>query len=168
MAKQPKPWERQKNETSKAFEAFCVYRDLGRDRSQEKAAAALGKSRQQMGKWSQVHNWVKRVEAWETEQDRVIRTELTKEIGTMRKKHVDIANAMLIKAARALSKIPDDEIKAGDITRMVEVASKLERLSRGDTSEVIEERDGGTAMDPVQFYMPDNHRDGKKDSKKTE
>lgn len=154
----PKPWERQEKETVKAFEAFCVYRDLGKERSQEKTASQLSKSRQQIGKWSRLNNWVQRVEAWEEEQDRILRKELTKDIGKMRKRHIDVAQAMLIKAARALQRIPDDEVKASDISRMVETASKLERLSRGDTSEVVEERDGGQAVDPVQFYMPDNSR----------
>lgn len=154
----PKPWERQEGETDRAFEAFCVYRDLGRERSQEKTAAKLGKNRNQICKWSMKYNWVERISKWEDEQDRLIRMELTKDIGRMRKRHADIASAMLIKAARALQKIPDDEIKASDISRMVDTASKLERLSRGDTSEVVEERDGGSAIDPVQFYIPDNSR----------
>jgi len=44
---------------------------------------------------------------------------------------------------------------------MVETASKLERISRGDAGEVVEERDGGPATPVVQFYIPDNHRDTK-------
>lgn len=153
------PWERQEGETVKAFEAFCVYRDLGKTRSQEKTAAQLSKSRQQICKWSAKYSWVERVGAWEEEQDRLIRIELTKDIGAMRKKHADIANALLIKAAQALKKIPDSEIKASDISRMIETATKLERISKGDVGEVIEERTNGEVMDPVQFYIPDNGRD---------
>ena len=152
------PWERQEGETVKAFEAFCVYRDLGKSRSQEKAAEKLSKSRQQMCKWSMKYNWVERVEAWEEEQDRLIRVELTKDIGAMRKKHADIANALLIKAATALKKIPDSEIKASDISKMIETATKLERISKGDVGDVIEERKGIDALDPVQIYIPDNKR----------
>lgn len=155
----PRPWERQNGETVKAFEAFCVYRDLGKTRSQEKTAEKLSKSRQQMCKWSMKYNWVERVSAWEEEQDRLIRVELTKDIGAMRKKHADIANALLIKAASALRKIPENEIKASDISKMIETATKLERISKGDVGEVIEERTGGEAQDPVQFYIPDNGRD---------
>ena len=77
----------------------------------------------------------------------------------MRKRHADLASAMLVKAAKALQRIPEDEIKAGDISRMVDTAAKLERVSRGDVGEVIEERDGGSAVPAVQFYIPDNGRD---------
>lgn len=154
-----KPWERQPDETAKQFEAFCTYRDLGKTRSQEATAEKLSKSRALVSRWSSKNNWVERVAAWEEEQDRLIRIELTKDIGAMRKRHADIAQAMLVKASRALLKIPDDEIKASDISRMVETASKLERLSKGDVGDVIEERQGDTIGDPVMFYMPDNGRD---------
>lgn len=154
-----KPWERQPNETAKQFEAFCAYRDLGKKRSQEATAEMLSKSRALVSRWSSQNNWVERVAAWEEEQDRLIRIELTKDIGAMRKRHADIAQSMLIKAARALKRIPDDEIKPADISRMVEVASKLERLSKGDVGDVVEERQGEAIADPVQFYIPHNNRD---------
>lgn len=153
------PWERQEGETVKQFEAFCVYRDMGKSRSQEKTAEKLSKSRALVSRWSSNNNWVERVEAWEEEQDRLIRIELTKDIGAMRKRHADIAQAMLVKASRALLKIPDDEIKASDISRLVETATKLERISKGDVGEVVEERHGESVADPVLFYIPDNSRD---------
>lgn len=154
-----KPWERQEKETVKQFEAFCKYRDLDKKtRSLQQVAKALSKSETLIKRWSAQNNWVERVAAWEDEQDRILRIELTRDIGAMRKRHTDLASAMLVKAARALQKIPDDEIKASDISRMVDTATRLERISRGDVETVVEERDGGEAMDPVVFYMPDNSR----------
>lgn len=154
-----RPWERQDGETARAYEAFTEYRDMGASRSLAKVGQKLGKSKAQMEKWSSKYSWVTRAEAWDFEADRQTRVALTRDIGAMRKRHTDLASAMLIKAARALQKIPDDEIKASDISRMVETATKLERISRGDVGDVIEERDGGEAFDPVQFYIPDNGRD---------
>ena len=153
----PQPWEMQSTDTPKSWEAFVVYRDMDK-RSLAKVAAKLGKSIKLIERWSQKHNWVERVAAWDEEKDRLIRVELTKDIGAMRKRHADLAAAMLVKAARAMQKIPDDEIKASDISRMIETATKLERISKGDVGEVVEERDGGTAIDPVQFYIPENGR----------
>lgn len=154
-----KPWERQEDETVKQFEAFCVYRDLGKKRSLQQVADKLAKSATLIKRWSAKNNWIERIEKWEDEQDRLTRIELTKGIAEMRKRHADIASAMLIKAAKALTRIPDDEIKAQDVSRMVDVASKLERISRGDVGEVIEERQGEAVADPVCFYIPDNQRD---------
>lgn len=154
------PWERQPGETIKAFEAFSVYRDLGVNRSIEKAGKALGKSRVTLEPWSAKFLWVKRAAAWDAEQDRVARQAQLDEIKKMRKRHASLASAMLVKAAKALQRIPEDEIKAGDVSRMVETAAKLERISRGDVGDVVEERDGGESIPTVQFYIPTNHRDG--------
>lgn len=158
--KEIEPWDRQPGETTKAFEAFTVYRDLGYSRSIEKAANVLGKTRVTLEPWSRKYSWGKRVAEWDAEQDRIAREAQIEEIKKMRKRHTDIASAMIIKAARALNRMKEEDIKAADISRFVEVAAKLERLSRGDTSEVIEERDGGEALPTVQFYIPTNHRDG--------
>lgn len=157
----PEPWERQPEETPKAFEAFCVYRDLGPERSIAKAGKRLGKNRVTLEQWSSKFDWVKRTAAWDAEQDRIARQEQIKAIKAMRNRHAGMAKAMIVKAGRALQRIPDEEIKASDISRMIEVASKLERISRGDVGEVIEERDGGEAMSPVQIYIPTNSRENK-------
>lgn len=163
MDNELKPWERQPGESAKAYEAFSEYRDMGASRSLAKVGQKLGKSKTMMEKWSAKFTWVERAEQWDTEQDRLIRISLTKDIGAMRKRHADVARAMLIKAAKALQKIPDDEIKASDISRMVDVASKLERISKGDVGEVVEERQGESVANPVQFYMPDNGRDSEEE-----
>lgn len=155
----PEPWERQPEETAKPFEAFCVYRDMGPDRSLSKVAEKLQKSDTLMGRWSRAYDWVKRATAWDAEQDRIARQQQIQEIKKMRKRHAGIASAMLVKAATALQRLPEDEISASDITRMVDVASKLERISRGDVGDVIEERNGGEAINPVQIYIPSNGRD---------
>lgn len=165
-------WERREDETPKQYEAFCAYRDMGSDRSIRAVGEKLGKSEGLMERWSSKNHWVDRAAAWDDEQDRISRETAQKEqakaIREMRKKHADLASAMLLKAARALKKIPDDEIKAGDMTRMVDVASKLERISRGDVGEVVEERDGGAATPAVTFYMPSNGRDQQNDKEEDE
>ena len=165
----PLLWERQPDETPKAYEAFCIYRDLKdiRDpnskRSLDLVVQEMGKSRTLFERWSSKYEWVKRVTAYDDEQERIVREEEEKQriedIRAMRKRHANLANAMLIKAATALKRIPEDEIKAGDISRMVDTASKLERISRGDVGEVVEERDGGQSAPAVTFYMPSNNRD---------
>ena len=156
----PEPWERQKGETSKAWEAFAIYRDMPQ-RSIRDVARQLNKSATLIARWSSTHEWQKRVSAWDAEQDRIARQSQIDEIKKMRKRHADLASAMLVKAARALQRIPEDEIKATDVSRMVDTAAKLERISRGDVGDVIEERDGGLATPAVQFYIPDNGRDNR-------
>lgn len=156
----PEPWERQIGESARAFEAFQVYRDMGVNRNIRAAAQQVGKSKTTIQKWSSNHKWVERVAAWDAEQDRITRQAQLDDIKKMRKRHADLASAMLVKAARALQRIPEDEIKAGDVSRMVDTAAKLERISRGDVETVVEERVGETQPTAVTFYMPSNGRDG--------
>ena len=160
----PEPWERQEGETPKAWEAFCVYRDMGIDRSLRKVVQHLNKSLTVIGEWSSKYDWVERVAAWDAEQDRIARQEQLKEIKKMRNRHAGLAKAMIVKAGRALNRIPDEEITMNDVSRMVDVASKLERISRGDVGDVVEERNGGDAINPVQIYVPDNNRGRDKDT----
>ena len=157
------PWERQDGETAKAFEAFAIYRDMGPDRSLRKVVQSLNKNLTTIAEWSSKYDWVNRVAAWDAEQDRIARQQQINDIKKMRKRHAGIAAAMLVKAATALQRIPEDEISASEISRMVDVASKLERISRGDVGEVIEERNGGDAISPVQIYIPTNNREKKDD-----
>lgn len=164
MAKEAKPWERQDGETPKQFEAFVAYRDMGEERSLSAVAQQLNKSKQLLGRWSASNNWVDRCTAWDNEQDRLLRQEQIKDIKKMRKRHADTGTLMVAVAQKALQKMIDpktkelkDDITANEIARLVEVGSKLERLSRGDTSEVIEERQG-EAINAVQIYVPDNNR----------
>lgn len=159
-----KPWERQDGETPKAFEAFCEYRDLGPNRSIAKTGQKLGKNLTTLSEWSSKYDWVKRVAAWDVEQDRIAREAQIKEIVAMRKRHAKIAERALEKVTEALETINPQEMTHADMTRFMDVASKLERISRGDVGDVIEERDGGEAINPVQIYIPANGRNRENDN----
>lgn len=156
MAKEAKPWERQDRETTKQFEAFVVYRDM-EERSLANVGKLLGKSKAMMERWSSANNWVERVAAWENEKDRIARQEQIKEIRKMRERHAKGSVAMFAKALEGLKNLKPEELTAQDIVRMFSESVKAERISRGDTSEVIEERQG-EAVDSVQIYVPDNNR----------
>ena len=166
MAKEEelKPWERQDGETAKQFEAFAVYRNMGEDRSLAKVAQELSKSKQLLTRWSSKNNWVERCVAWDREQDRILRQQQLKDIKKMRKRHADLAYAGLVKTAQALQKIDPEDFKPGDIARLMDVCATLERISRGDSGEVIEQRDGGEAIEAVQIYIPDNDRSRENDT----
>lgn len=155
----PEPWEQQEGESSKAYQAFCEYRDMGANRSIRKLAQKINKSVTWLGEWSKTYDWVKRCQAWDSEQDRIARQAQLDEIVKMRKRHAKIAETALEKVLEALASMDPEEMSNADITRMMDTASKLERISRGDVGDVIEERDGGEALDPVQIYIPSNGRE---------
>lgn len=159
----PMPWERQERETPKAFDAFCVYRDMPpQERSASKAATIVGKSYSLLQQWSQKYGWVDRAAAWDEENDRIKREADQKAqieaIKEMRKRHTKVAVKMIDKAEAAIDEILAGEIKPADIPRIVDIATKLERISRGDVETVIEERQGESIAPAVTFYIPDNNR----------
>jgi hypothetical protein len=71
MSEKLKPWERQEGEGPERWEGFLAYRDYGLTRSLAKAAQAVGKSATLIGTWSVENSWLKRVEAWDRDQDRI-------------------------------------------------------------------------------------------------
>lgn len=134
----PELWERQEGESAQAFQAFAEYRNMGAERSLAKVAQKLGKSKPLMERWSSRWHWGIRVDAWDDEMDKCSCRELKKGITEMRKNHAGIAKAMLVKALQALQRTPVDEMTPQDIAKMVDVAAKLERISRGEATERTE------------------------------
>lgn len=63
-------WDMQPGETSKAYEAFRQYRDLGVTRSLSDVSAMLHKSVTVLGRWSRANRWVERAAAFDAEVSR--------------------------------------------------------------------------------------------------
>lgn len=59
--KQISPWEKQKGETSKAYEAFIVFRDLGLSRTYEEVSRRMRKSSVLIRKWAKKNGWNERI-----------------------------------------------------------------------------------------------------------
>jgi transposase-like protein len=58
-------WDKLEGESSKAYAAFCAYRDLGFERSIAKVAQACGKSVGLLNRWSSQYQWVSRADAYD-------------------------------------------------------------------------------------------------------
>ena len=137
------PWERQFDESRKAFEAFVVYRDMGPTRSQEKVARELGKSAQLMARWSSKWSWVERVMAWVDEQDRQARLAQTEAVEKMNDRHAKMAAALTGKVVEKLQQVTPEEIKKMNfvsLSRLLEVGVKVERQARGEAGEIVNDR----------------------------
>lgn len=66
-------WERLPDESSKAFHAFSLYRDMGPTRSLQKVALELPKSLPLIKRWCARHDWVSRVRAFEDRNEMIRR-----------------------------------------------------------------------------------------------
>jgi hypothetical protein len=152
-------FEQQPKESAKAFAAFALYLSLGSERSTQAVAKRLAKSEQLVRRWSARWRWSERVQAqathfaaiereaaeslargksvaWLTRQQEVRESEWA-----MHEKCIEAAR-------RGLKSFMEREkvyANLADISRILEVASKLGRLASGmatDRTELTGE-DGG-------------------------
>ena len=154
-------WERQDKESNARWEAFKAYRDMpAGKRSLNAVANALGKKKRNLEVWSSEDKWQARCEAYDRYLDAQATARRIEGIAEMNKRHIDVAEKILEKAADGLKYIDPEDIRPSDVAKLVDTAAKLERLARGDATEVVETREGESVVQAVQFYMPDNGRDG--------
>lgn len=145
-------WDRLPGESATQYDRFCRYRDMRytgadgrkldgiqspfRKRNLRGLAEEMGIKRYMtLGDASTKYNWVERCEAYDIEIERQNREQQEQAILKMNKDHADLAAQMVRKAAKRLLTIPEEELSAADIVRLVDVGVKIERLSRGESTE---------------------------------
>lgn len=152
-------WERMANESVRNYGYFCAYRDmrytpaanaedppkleLSRPRSLRSLAAQLGlKNYRTLGDLSTRFNWQVRCDAYDLHILRLQRDRNEIKILKMRDNHAAVGEQMVRRGLRRILSITDDEIKAGDMVRLIEAGVKIERLSRMDTAEYAKQQSG--------------------------
>ena len=157
MKNEIKPWEKQPDESSKAFQAFVLYRDLKlEERSYAKVAQILTKSRQVITDWASKYHWQLRVASWERELDRIGLKARMGAIEKMNERHanqsVAVSRTLFVPIEVLLKKMASpewsktiDELQNQPITVLIEMAKsvaivmpnimKMERLARGESTD---------------------------------
>lgn len=142
----PKLWQRQLNETSAAFEAFVLYRDMAPARSTRRVAEVLDKSKSQIDAWSSANHWVSRCQIWDNEIDKRSTNAQIAEIKAMKRRQARMAFEMQSAAQIALEalkqRLEDAKKKAEEsgkatklimspenIVRLADIGARLERLN---------------------------------------
>ena len=158
-------WEQQPGESGTLFAHFVFYRDMRypkvtrqvkdedgkikktttetvmdgtvpyEKRSLRKTAEALGMNKRTIANQSAKWDWVRRCEAYDAHVDRMNREANEAAIRKMKQEHALLAQQMIRKATCRLLTMPDDEISAAELARIVDVGVKVERLSRGESTE---------------------------------
>ena len=139
-----KPWERQKGESSQAFEAFSLYLKMGEKRSLRSLAQRLGKSSALMNRWSSRWNWQERLRAYENDLRRQEIEADRKDRKAMRERQIKTAMLMQKKAVEALDKNKPEELTPRAILEYIKAGAELERLNRvieddtdSDSSDIV-------------------------------
>lgn len=132
-----KPWERQKGESEKAFEAFAIYRDMGEKRTLTAVAEKLQKSGSLIRRWKDRWEWVERVRAYDNGLEKEARAKAVKDRKDMTDRHIKIAMQLQKKALEALNSLEVEAMSPKDIKEFIKMATDLERLNR-----TLEEENG--------------------------
>jgi len=152
---QPSPWEHQPGESSRAFAAFCAYRDLGPFRSLRAAAEAFygrlsASVVRQLQTWSGTFKWVERSDAWDRYLDAEARQAKVKAQREMAERHAQEARGLQAKALERLRSLRPEELAPADVLRYFVEAAKLERLALGEPETVTEQRNGPVVLQIVE------------------
>lgn len=120
-------WDRLEHESTPAWEAFKMYRDMGMDRSTPKVSKELGTSMGTISGYSSKYSWVVRAAAWDAEQDRKDQVWMEKERRKALTRHVRQAQALTNKWVQRLQSLRPEDLTPSEVIRFAEVATKLER-----------------------------------------
>lgn len=146
-------WDQQPHETSKQYQRFLRYRDLGRMRSLTSVNKVLtelgdkltyGTVRTQ----SYLYRWNERVQAWDRHQDDLDRERVNQARRDMVERHQKVASALLTKALNALKTTRPTDLDPADIVRWIKLATDIETRALGEPSHTVAVT--GPAGGPIQ------------------
>lgn len=159
-------WGRLAGESSVAYEAFLLYRNMSHEPGEKKkrrlasVAEKLGKSLKLIERWSRTWDWVERARAYDNELQRISMEETRAAIRKMLKDHMTMAKALQKKAMTALLRLDDQSLTARNILDYLVQGIEIERQARLQAAG--DETDGalkGDAIDDVQIMIPEKEMD---------
>ena len=141
-------WGRQEEETRKAFACFEVYRNmLPIERSLAKVRQKLGRKTgyiRQLEKWSSKYGWVRRAVEFDAYTDSVRLAGRSQAIEEMAERQAwqgmilqDAGFRVFLDAEGNLKPLIGDLLKPSTAIRAIEVGVKLERLGRGEPTDIL-------------------------------
>jgi hypothetical protein len=145
------PWDRQVCDTTKSYSAFCVYRDMGSQRSLPKAGQKADLNARVLAGWCMRFGWVDRCSSYdeycEAQRLAAIQVEMKKSNEEDAKLTLQIirdAKAIVAHDMAVLRRQADDDdneavLNQRGMSDMMHKVVTLERLVKGESTETVEE-----------------------------
>lgn len=138
------PWERQEGESTVAYQAFLVYRDLSHEpeglpkekRTLINVAQKLKKTVQIVGRWSKQWDWKDRAMEYDNELQRIELKARKDEIKKMQKMHIQYGLALQNKALQALSRLAEEDMSARNVLDYLTQGIEIEKKARTEGIEL--------------------------------
>lgn len=131
-----KPWNMRPGETAKAYQAFEVYRDLGAERTMEKAGAILGKSMGTIEPWASRFEWAARVRAFDEAVAAKAADRALEDAVAVRARQAADAKRLQELGIERLSTLPVGQLKPGHAIQAWKVGAEAERKALGIADKV--------------------------------
>lgn len=123
------PWDRQPGETSKAYEAFAIYRDMGADRTVRSVAEALTKSDQLIRGWSTKHGWVARAAAWDSMPGRAVQEAYEDMASRIAAQHEVLATKLMEKLTKNVELLSEGQDPSKDFSTAMGAARQSHQFA---------------------------------------
>lgn len=137
-------WNRQPNESSKAYERFCLYRDMGVCRSLRKLAADLALNVSTLAEISKKYSWQTRVAEFDDFIEKATQHSQLAQVRTMKRRQIALALRAQKAAALGLKKLIREieanqaKLKPEGLAKLLDSGCRLERLNRDEPEQSLE------------------------------
>ncbi len=162
-----RPWERRQDEHDRAWEVVALYRDMGSGIGSATGHRIVGvrtmdklyevvkdlydtpPAASSLRAWSRKFEWRRRCRLYDAHLDRMALATTEKTLREAQRRHVRLAMDMQAAVSPELAKLVREAqassgrlegVSIAELVRLAEVGVKLERLSRGQTTESVEGR----------------------------
>lgn len=161
-----KIWERQLNESEKAYEAFKIYLNLGDNRTAQAVADKLHKSYTLIRRWKKSYDWESRVIAYDNSLIEEARKKAKKDIETMNKRHITQALKLQKIAVDGLIDLDISRLSPNMLLKYLSLGMELEKSSReavladNETYNNEEKIENTTSLADIIIAAYQNRKDG--------
>ena len=127
-------WDKREDESARAYEWFCRYRDMGPGRSHEKLNQKYSESISKKSltlRWSSKYAWVERAEAYDAHIEAIKREANEDRVRQTAEEHIDVADRVMEMLLRKLPQLEDGEIKPTEWKNLAEFSVKTKRDALG-------------------------------------
>lgn len=136
-------WERYPNETTKSYDLFIQFLDMGPRRNLRELAELTKEKHHRIQALSSKWNWKIRATAWDDEQHKRKQDAELAECEEMAKRHIRIAMGLQMKGLEGLKMFDDEEklrkMRTSDIVNLFKLGVDIERMYRVAPNERVQE-----------------------------
>lgn len=127
-------WDKREDESAKAYEWFCRYRDMGPDRSHDKLHQKYSESTSKKSvtlRWSSKYAWVERAEAYDAHLEAIKRKTNEDRVRKTAEEHIGVADRIMDLALCKLALLEGMEVKPNEVKGLIELSVKMKRDALG-------------------------------------